>query len=131
MGPSLEGQRPGDTRRKKGELLSIEEVDRRLVALGIDPEKLKDQKYKWAEVSKCVRSAIQKGYIKLKGEDKAELNQVVFKGKFEEHNSSNFCGHSIDVKLCDILYQPLNPCDYEDGSPEATVICGEPDCEGR
>ena len=115
MGPSPKGQRPGDTRRRKGELLSVEEVDRRLVALGVDAMKLKSY-----EVSKCVRSAIQKGYIEVKGEDKEELNQVVFKGSFD------VCGHDIDVKLCDVLYQPdYAGLDYEDGCENATVICQE------
>jgi len=117
LGPSPKGQRPGDTRRRHGELLSVEEVDRRLMALGVDAEKLKAEYY---QVSKCVRSAIQKGYIKVKGEDKEELNQVVFKGTFDN------CGHEINVKLCDVLYQPdYAGLDYEDGCLNATVICQE------
>lgn len=119
-GPSPKGQRPGDTKRRKGELLSVEEVDRRLVALGVDAEKLKAKDYAGYTVGKCVRSAIQKGYIEVKGEDKEELNQVVFKGTFDN------CGHEIDVKLSDVLYQPdYAGLDYEGGQEYATVICKE------
>jgi len=125
--PTPTGHRPGDTRRKKGEVMSVEEVDRRLEALGVDPKKLKADKYGSYEVSKCVRAAIQKGYIQLKGEDKEELNQVVFKGTFEES-----CGEAVDVKLCDVLYQPdYAGTDYEDGMENATVICQQEDDEGN
>ena len=96
------------------------------MALGVDAEELE------YGVSKCVRSAIQKGYIEVKGEDKEELNQVVFKGS----DSNEFCGHEVDVKLCDVLYQPdYAGTDYEDGCENATVVCkalvdGE-ECEAR
>merc|ERR1712029_71909 len=118
----------GDTRRKKGELLSIEEVDRRLEALGVDPEKLKIEEYTGrTKVSKCVRAAIQRGYIDLKGEDKEELSQVIYKGKFADWS----CGHSKDVKLCEVLYQPdYAGLDYADELKDATILCGVPDCDG-
>jgi len=128
VGPSPTGHRPGDTRRKRGEVLSVEEVDRRLVALGVAPEKLKSPEYGESEVSKCVRAAIQRGHIALKGEDKEELNQVIFKDNFPDY----YCGHSKDVKLCDVLYQPdYGGDDYEDGLLNATVRCEEPACKGN
>ena len=49
-----------------------------------------------------LKASVQKGCIEVKGEDKEELNQVVFKGS----DSTVFCGHEVDVKLCDVLYQP-------------------------
>jgi len=127
-GPCPKGHRTGDTRRKKGEVISLEEVDRRLQALGIPLKKLKQKGGKTERISKCVRAAIQKGHIELKGEDKEELNQVIFQCTFEDG-----CGHSKDVKLCDVLYQPdYAGTDYEDGLQDATVICEEPGCdEGR
>jgi len=125
-GPSPKGHRTGDTRRRKGQVLSVEEVNRRLQALGIPLKDLKPEGWARGRVSKCVRAAIQRGYIELKGEDKEELNQVVSQCEFE------CCGHSKDVKLCDVLYQPDHGGDYEDGSENATVVCEEPDCdEGR
>ena len=88
--PNPTGQRPGDTRREKGELLSIEEVDRRLEALGVDTGSTK--------VSKCVRAAIQRGHIELNGEDKEELNQVIYRGEFADWS----CGHSKAGFFCAI-----------------------------
>ena len=127
LGPSPTGHQPGDTMRGKGEVLSVEEVDRRLVALGVDPEKLeKTQKYGDWGVSKCVRAAIQRGYIELRGESKEELNQVIWKGKFPDWS----CQHSKDVKLCEVLYQPdYGGNDYENGLEDATVLCNVPDCK--
>ena len=67
-----------------------------------------------------LKASVQKGCIEVKGEDKEELNQVVFKGTFDN------CGHEINVKLCDVLYQPdYAGLDYEDGCLNATVICQE------
>jgi len=132
-GPCPRGHRTGDTRRRKGEVLSVEEVNRRLQALGIPLKKLKKPEacLAWEreeKVSKCVRAAIQRGYIELKGEDKEELNQVIFQCKFPDWT----CGHSKDVKLCDVLYQPdYGGDDYEDGSLNATVVCEEPDCKRK
>ena len=63
------------------DMLSCQEVDRRLAALGVD----------WGQkVNKCVRAAIHLGYIKLKGEDREELNQVIFRGVFDPDFQ---CGH--------------------------------------
>ena len=79
-----------------------------------------------------LKASVQKGCIEVKGEDKEELNQVVFKGS----DSNEFCGHEVDVKLCDVLYQPdYAGTDYEDGCENATVVCkalvdGE-ECEAR
>jgi len=123
-GPSPAGFRDGDTRREEGELLSVEEVNRRLQALGVSKNKLKEEGW-GVKVSKCVRAAIQRGFIELKGEDKQELKQVICKIKFEDG-----CGHSKDVKLSDVLYQPdYGGNDYEVGLPNATVICKKAECK--
>jgi len=113
---------------RRGDVMSVEEVDRRLEALGVDPEKLNPEEINVTsgDVSYCVRAAIQRGFIQLKGEDREELNQVIFKGNFPHFS----CGHSKDVKLCDVLYQPdYGGWDYADGLPNATVRCEEPDCK--
>ena len=85
--------REGDTPRMNHQLLSVEEVDRRLVALGIDPEKLQADQHGLHGVSKCVRAAIQNGFIKVAGKDKEELEQVVYKGEFDN------CGHPLKAGL--------------------------------
>jgi len=132
-GPSSTGYRTGDTRRMNGEVLSVEEVDRRLQALGVPLTRLKQKGAmgygepipKTFPVSKCVRAAIQQGFIELKGEDKRELNQIIAKIKFTDG-----CGHKKDVRLCDVLYQPdYGGHDYEVGLQDATVICEEPGCQ--
>jgi len=99
--PSATGYRTGDTQRMKGEVLSVEEVNRRLQALGVplwrleqkganndDEDEEEEEEYedgtpyrKDFPVSRCVRAAIQRGFIELKGEDKKELNQIVAKIK--------------------------------------------------
>ena len=68
-----------------------------------------------------LKASVQKGYIEVKGEDKEELNQVVFKGSSE----TQFCGHEVEVKLSDVLYQPdYGGHDYEDMMTDnATVVC--------
>ena len=53
-------------RGKSAGNLSCKEVERRLKALGVDA----------AKASLCVKAAIMKGFIKITGEDKEELNQV-------------------------------------------------------
>jgi len=93
---------------QSGKFLSCQEVNRRLVALGVEGK----------SVSKCVRAAIQRGYIKLKGEDREELNQVIFTDKFDPAFQ---CGHKVNVKLKNVLYQP----DYvgnDNGLPKHTTI---------
>jgi hypothetical protein len=110
------GPRSGCTIRGKGKPagnLSCAEVDRQLEALDVST------KY----ASLCLKSAIQKGLIKIKGENKEEdLAQVVHS---EKHDS---CGHTINATLGDLLMQPdYAGTDYEDGSMEATVVCKE--CE--
>jgi len=126
IGPSPTGHRPGDTERDYGQLLSVEEVDRRLLALGVGPKKVKGRfGNEWSQdVSKCVRAAIQKGYIELKGEDKKELDQVIYKGHFPDWNG---CGHAVRVKLREVLYQldyaGIDMLDY------ATVTCKRPRCK--
>jgi len=131
-GPSAAGYRTGDTKRMNGEVLSVEEVDRRLQALGVPLKRLKQKGAmgygepipKTFPVSRCVRAAIQQGFIELKGENKQELNQIIAKIKFTDG-----CGHKKDVRLCDVLYQPdYGGHDYEVGLQDATVICKEPDC---
>jgi len=116
--------RLGTKRQRRVAPLSVQEVDRRLKALGIGPKKGKGSWGRDLEVSKCVRAAIQHGYIELKGEDKEELNQVIWKGKFYDY----MCGHSKAVKLWEVLYQP----DYAGICMEdyCTVICEEKDCDG-
>jgi len=103
---------------KSGDYLSCQEVNRRLVALGVEDHRGQD-------ISKCVRAAIQRGYIQLKGEDREELNQVIFTDKFDPDFQ---CGHKVSVKLKDVLYQP----DYvgnDHGMPEHTTIkCQHPKC---
>ena len=109
-----EGPKSGCPIRGKGKPargwnLSCREVDRRIEALGRNP--------KYASI--CVKSAIQKGFIKITGEDKEELNQVVLSGAGDWH-----CGHTINATLGDLLEQPdYAGTDYEDGSLEATVVC--------
>ena len=68
-----------------------------------------------------LKASVQKGCIEMKGEDKEELNQVVFKGSSE----TQFCGHEVEVKLSDVLYQPdYGGHDYEDMMTDnATVVC--------
>ena len=110
------GPRSGCTIRGKGKPagnLSCAEVDRQLEALDVST------KY----ASLCLKSAIQKGLIKIKGENKEEdLAMVVHS---EKHDS---CGHTINATLGDLLMQPdYAGTDYEDGSMEATVVCKE--CE--
>ena len=92
--------------------LSCKEVDRRLKALGVDATK----------ASLCVKAAIMKGFIKITGEDKEELNKVVYS---EVHDG---CGHTIEATLGDLLEQPdYAGLDYKDGCMEATVVCKECD----
>jgi len=110
------GPRSGCTIRGRGKPagnLSCAEVDRQLEALGVST------KY----ASLCVKAAIQKGLIKITGENKEEdLAQVVHSEKHE------CCGHTINATLGDLLMQPdYAGTDYEDGSLEATVVCKE--CE--
>jgi len=106
------GNKSGCTTRGKGKPtgnLSCKEVDRRLKALGVDA----------AKASLCVKSAIQSGIIKITGEDKEELNQVV-------HSEGHDCGHTIEATLGDLLRQPdYGGDDYEDGLQNATVVCKE------
>jgi len=112
--------REGDTPRMNHQLLSVEEVDRRLVALGIDPEKLQADQQGLHGVSKCVRAAIQNGFIKVAGKDKKELEQVVYKGEFDN------CGHPLKVKLRDVLYQQ----DWTGCCPtKGTIVCQHPHCQ--
>ena len=73
--------------------LTCEEVNRRLKALGF--ESGPDQK-----LSHCAREAIRRGHIKLKGEDKKELEQVIFTDKFPDYQ----CGHKGDF-----LFKPDQP----------------------
>ena len=71
------GPRSGCTIRGKGKPvgnLSCADVDRRLEALAVSAG--------WKtfivdEVSLCVKAAIMKGLIKITGEDKNELSQIV------------------------------------------------------
>jgi len=125
-GPSPTGNRPGDTIQKEGEVMSVEEVNRRLAALGINRQKLKLSEYGSSEVSKCARAAIQRGFIELKGESKEELNQVIWKGKLPDWS----CDHPKDVKLWEVLYQPDN-AGTDNELRKATVFCDKPDCQGR
>ena len=62
--------------------LTCEEVNRRLKALGF--ESGPDEK-----LSHCAREAIRRGHISLKGEDKKELDQVIFTDQFPDYQ----CGH--------------------------------------
>ena len=62
--------------------LTCEEVNRRLKALGF--ESGPDEK-----LSHCAREAIRRGHILLKGEDKKELDQVIFTDQFPDYQ----CGH--------------------------------------
>ena len=69
----LKGPKSGCLTRQNGKgksagNLSCKEVDRRLKALGVDA----------AKASLCVKAAIMKGFIKITGEDKEELNMVSF-----------------------------------------------------
>merc|ERR1712029_1171126 len=66
--------------------------DRRLQALGVPLKRLKQKGAmgygepipKTFPVSRCVRAAIQQGFIELKGENKQELNQIIAKIKFTD-----------------------------------------------
>ena len=76
--------------------------------------------------SLCVKSAIQKGFIELKGEDPKELEQILCREK------NDMCGHMMEATLGDLLKQPdYAGLDYEDGCQEATVCCVEECDEGR
>ena len=77
--------------------------------------------------SLCVKSAIQKGFIKLRGEDPKELEEVLCS------ETSECCGHEMKATLGNLLKQPdYAGLDYEDGLENATVSCGVEECgEGR
>ena len=114
------GPKSGCTIRGKGKPagnLSCAEVDRRIEALGMNPNR----------ASLCVKSAIQKGFIKITGEDKEELNQVVLSG-VQEYNGGCWFGHTVNATLGDLLRQrDYAGLDYEEGCMNATVVCKE--CE--
>ena len=120
------GPRSGCTIRGKGKPvgnLSCAEVDRRLEALAVSAG--------WKtfivdEVSLCVKAAIMKGLIKITGEDKNELSQIV-------HSETWWlCGHHIDARLGDLLKQPdYAGTDFLHGGEDATVFCKEPGCEEK
>ena len=113
------GPRSGCTIRGRGMPagnLSCAEVDRRLEALGVSADK----------ASRCVKAAIMNGFIKITGEDKKELKQVVLSGEWW------LCGHNLKATLKDLLEQS----DYAGISNEenAPVVCKRKKCgdvEGR
>ena len=120
------GPQSGCTIRGRGkpiDNLSCAEVDRRLEALAVSAE--------WKtfipdNVSLCVKAAIMKGLIKVTGEDKNELSQIVHSDTWWN------CGHHIDARLGDLLEQPDSAgTDCFDGSETATVFCKEPVCEEK
>ena len=85
------GPKSGCTIRGRGKPagnLSCAEVDRRLEALGVSADK----------ASRCVKAAIQKGFIKITGKDKKELKQVVLSEKW-------VCDHVLKATLEDLLEQ--------------------------
>ena len=85
------GPKSGCTIRGRGKPagnLSCAEVDRRLEALGVSADK----------ASRCVKAAIQKGFIKITGKDKKELKQVVLSEKW-------VCDHILKATLEDLLEQ--------------------------
>merc|ERR550519_186514 len=117
----LPGDNPCPNRRfgkPRHEMISCLDVERLLSKLGVDPE----------NASNCIKAAIMRGHIKIKGEE-GELDMVVHQEK------GPWCGHMIQAKLGDLLQQPdYAGLDYEDGCQEATVVCGEcdeDDWEGR
>jgi len=117
----LPGDNPFPNRRfgkARHEMISCHEVERLLGKLGVDPEK----------ASNCIKAAIMRGHINIKGEE-GDLDMVVHQEK------GPWCGHMIQAKLGDLLEQPdYAGLDYEDGCQEATVVCGEcdeDDWEGR
>jgi len=90
------------------DVLTCEEVEQRLSALGVNVKK----------ASGCVKKAIQKGFIKIKGEDKKELQQVVMKQR------SDACDHIIKATLAEVMYQPdFVGIDYSLADANITVVC--------
>lgn len=74
--------------------------------------------------SLCVKSAIQKGFIKLKGEDPKELEQFLCSETAQE------CEHEMKATLGNLLKQPdYAGLDCMDGLQNATVSCGVEGCE--
>ena len=100
---------------RHGNTKSCHKVERILAVLGVNPK----------NASRCIKAAIMKGHIDIKGEE-GELDMVV-------HEEMGQCGHMIQAKLGDLLQQPdYVGLFYEDGCENATVICTESECdEGR
>lgn len=119
--PCLKSCRPGKQhgcanrsygKPQHGKTKSCHEVDRILTVLGVN-----------YDASRCIKAAIMRGYINIKGEE-GDLDLVVYQQEGE-------CGHVIQAKLGDLLRQPdYAGLDYEDGCMNATVICTQCD-EGR
>jgi hypothetical protein len=107
------GRRSGCTIRGRGKPagnLSCAEVERRIEALGADAK----------NASLCVKSAIMNGIIEITGEDKEELNQVVYSDVMPDWSE---CKHTIPATLGDLLRQPDYGGDDYPGSSKATVLC--------
>jgi len=68
------------------------------------------------ETNNCVKAAIQRGFIQVKGEPE-ELDKVVFS---EKHP---WCGHMVKARLGDLLEQPEYAYDIE--MEEAKVACSQ------
>lgn len=120
-----QGKNSGCSLKSKGrgsskDNFSCVEVHDLLRKMGLDePEKC----------SLCVKSAIQKKIIEVKG-DPSDLNMVVAVGTCEQ--SCDECSHQLQATLADLLKQPdYAGCDYEDGLQNATVRCKETGCPGR
>ena len=116
--PGAKSGCPTRGRGKPASHLACSEVDRLLAAVGV----------KVGSASLCVKAAIQRGHIKVTGQE-ADLEQVVLSAEGE-------CGHTIRASLGALLQQPdYAGLDYEDGLQEATVLCSEEGCgedgEGR
>lgn len=86
-------------------------VNQKIQKMGVDPE----------VVSRCVKTAIYKGFIKVKGVPE-DLKMVV-------HSDVGECGHEINATLGDLFDQPdYAGMDYENGLEDATVLCTVEGC---
>ena len=82
------------------------EVDRALVALGVNP----------TNANLCTKAAIMRGHIKITGQA-GDLEQKIVKEKGE-------CGHMINVTLGELLKQSdLSGIDYGEDCGNVSVTC--------
>lgn len=73
---------------------------------------------------RCVRAAIQKGFINVEGTPD-DWSQVVFKDVEVQ------CGHKVEVTLGQLLSQPDYGGNDKDELEDATISCGTAECEAE